>query len=271
MAALDSLEVPVRVRVPAPQSVRHAWEHVFVLQRTWTDQDLIEAVAAATSMSQVIRGLGLRAAGGNFRSVRGHMDRLGLSVAHFVPQERAFHPQVPLEQVLVERSTYKRAHLKRRLYAAGLKERRCELCGQGEEWHGKPMSLILDHVNGVFDDNRLENLRIVCPNCNATLDTHCGRNQRVRRPPRECGVCRRTFEPRVATQRFCGRECAGRRPRPESRISDRPPLDELRARIDAEGYAWIRAELGVSDNAVRKWFRAAGEEPPRRHGRRSDP
>lgn len=52
------------------------------------------------------------------------------------------------------------------------------MCGQGEEWNGKKMSLILDHINGVHNDNRLENLRIVCPNCNATLDTHCGKNNK---------------------------------------------------------------------------------------------
>ena len=49
--------------------------------------------------------------------------------------------------------------------------RRCELCGQTESWRGRTMALILDHVNGVPTDNRLENLRIVCPNCAATLDT----------------------------------------------------------------------------------------------------
>jgi len=48
---------------------------------------------------------------------------------------------------------------------------------QGEEWNGKKMSLILDHINGVWNDDRIENLRIVCPNCNAYLDTHCGKNK----------------------------------------------------------------------------------------------
>lgn len=74
---------------------------------------------------------------------------------------------------MVENSNYSRQSLKRRLYNTGLKERECELCGQGEEWMGKRMSLILDHINGINNDNRLENLRIVCPNCNATLPTHC--------------------------------------------------------------------------------------------------
>ena len=63
--------------------------------------------------------------------------------------------------------------MKNRLYDEGLKERKCELCGQDENWYGKKMSLILDHINGVNNDSRIENLRILCPNCNATLPTHC--------------------------------------------------------------------------------------------------
>lgn len=61
----------------------------------------------------------------------------------------------------------------RKIYEAGLKQRKCELCGQGEDWNGMKISLILDHINGINNDHRIENLRIVCPNCNATLDTHC--------------------------------------------------------------------------------------------------
>ena len=82
---------------------------------------------------------------------------------------------------IVEGSTYSRGRLKQGPYNAGLKTRRCELCGQDELWRGRPMSLILDHINGVPTDNRLENLRIVCPNCAATLETHCGRKKQDRR------------------------------------------------------------------------------------------
>ena len=61
------------------------------------------------------------------------------------------------------------------------------------------MALILDHINGVADDNRLENLQIVCPNCAATLDTHCGRANR--RPLEEypCERCGTAFRPRYRT------------------------------------------------------------------------
>jgi HNH endonuclease len=87
-----------------------------------------------------------------------------------------------------------RGSLKRRLYATGLKQRRCELCGQGEDWRGRPMALILDHINGVATDNRIENLRIVCPNCASTLDTHCGRNLRLIQD-RTCEECGASYRP----------------------------------------------------------------------------
>lgn len=67
-------------------------------------------------------------------------------------------------------------NIKKRLFKEGLKENVCELCGQDENWKGKKMSLILDHINGNNRDNRLKNLRIVCSNCDATLPTYKGRN-----------------------------------------------------------------------------------------------
>lgn len=121
------------------------------------------------------------------------------------------------------------------------------------------MSLILDHINGVRDDNRLENLRIVCPNCNATLDTHCGRS--ARREPRPCARCEALFQPRHGSQRHCSRDCGQRHDRrgralPGARRAERPPLDQLRAEIAEFGWVGTGRKYGVSDNAIRKWVRA---------------
>src|SRR5215203_1142759 len=128
----------------------------------------------------------------------------------------------PLETILVAGSTYSRGHLKERLFAAGVTHRRCESCGQDERWRGRRMALILDHVNGVADDHRLENLRILCPNCAATLETHCGRKNRLtfeaRGPAR--GAPRRSFRdtgtsataPRPVAGAGIGTACRDRRP-----------------------------------------------------------
>jgi hypothetical protein len=225
-----------------------------------------EAIAASVTWSGALRRLGMRPAGGNFRTLRRYAEEVwGISTAHFDESgDRRSGPRptrLPLEQLLVEGRPTNRRRLKERLYAAGMKERRCELCGQGELWQGRRMSLILDHVNGVADDNRLENLRIVCPNCNATLDTHCGRNLRVAPAAQSCRLCRVTFVPRRPGQRYCSPRCGRRhhrpaRPRPEARRVERPPHDELVALVRELGWSAVGRRFGVSDNAVRKWVRA---------------
>jgi hypothetical protein len=185
-----------------------------------------------------------------------------------------------LAKILVAGSTYARGNLKRRLFEEGLKERRCELCGQDESWRGRRMALILDHVNGIANDHRLENLRVVCPNCAATLDTHCGRNL-----PRErsCLGCGHVFPPKHIRQRYCTLECFNCRrtvrrgkapplaaaegvreqlavtstwgiPRPGRRRAERPFYEELILDVDELGYCAVGRMHGVSDNATRKWI-----------------
>jgi transposase-like protein len=205
-------------------------------------------------------------------TVRKYCARWGISTDHFDPEAvirehlaKRRLGAAPLAEIMVTGSTYPRVHLKRRLFADGLKERRCEMCGQGEEWRGARMGLILDHINGEADDHRLENLRILCPNCAATLDTHCGRKNRIRREPRPCGRCGREFFPRQDAQRYCSRACAGRWPRTSEshlhlRRVERPPYEQLLAEVEALGWSAVGRKYGVSDNAIRKWMRAYERE-----------
>jgi len=165
-------------------------------------------------------------------------------------------------------ATYSRAHLKARLFKQGLKARRCELCGQDETWQGRRMALILDHVNGVANDNRIENLQIVCPNCAATLDTHCGRQNRLERDPRTCLYCGAEFLPGYASQCYCSRYCGVRRKgngrgRPERRKVSRPPYTHLVREVRMLGYVGTGRRYGVSDNAIRKWLRQYDREQAR--------
>jgi hypothetical protein len=146
----------------------------------------------------------------------------------------------------------------------GLKRPVCELCGQGEIWRGRRMGLILDHVNGVRDDHRLQNVRIVCPNCNATLDTHCGRKNRLHVVERDCLLCGKPFRPKYERHQYCSRECGQRAsqpgPRPQIRRVERPPYEQLMAELAASNYSAVGRKYGVSDNAIRKWVRAYERE-----------
>jgi hypothetical protein len=218
-----------------------------------------EAVGASISFSEALRRLGMRPAGGNHMTLKKYVGIWALSTAHFDPGA-ARRPQrraTQLEDVLVAHSTYSRQSLKKRLYADGIKQRVCELCGQDEEWQGRRMALILDHINGVATDNRLENLQIVCPNCAATLETHCGRNVLL---SRECLVCREPFQPTDRRQRHCSASCSARTEPNRlravaARTVERPPYDQLMREIAETSWSAVGRKYGVSDNAVRKWVR----------------
>ena len=96
-------------------------------------------------------------------------------------------PVLPLEQILVEHSTYLNlASLKSRLLRAGLLKYHCSICGL-KEWLGKRLSLHLDHVNGVPDDNRLQNLRLLCPNCHSQTDTYGAKRLKQTHLCPDCG------------------------------------------------------------------------------------
>lgn len=87
-------------------------------------------------------------------------------------------PIFTLEEVMIENSTYPRHCLKSRIIETKLIEYCCACCGIGPEWMGKPMPLILDHINGINNDNRLENLRFVCSNCDTQLPTYKSKNRK---------------------------------------------------------------------------------------------
>jgi hypothetical protein len=241
---------------------------------SYTEQEARAAIAASKSWAESLRRLGLCTTGGAWRVLKKYADIWEIPTDHFDPEARRGdslrRKQRPLAEVLVEKSTYPRKDVKRRLLAEGLKEPRCELCGQGEIWQGRPMSMILDHINGVRDDHRLGNLRMVCPNCAATLDTHCGRRNRITRAKRRCRRCEKSFVPAYASQRYCSRSCGvrwdraepsrrrpGSRgiPAPSTRKVERPPYEKLMEEIEASSYLAVGRKYGVSDNAVRKWVR----------------
>lgn len=141
-------------------------------------------VSNSKSIKDILKTLNLRSAGGNFATIQQYIKKYNLDTTHFddpaqirLNALRSVQKDLTIDVLFCENSTISRATIKKYLFKYNLKQNICELCGQNDTWFGKKITLILDHINGVHNDNRLSNLRIVCPNCNATLDTHCGKNK----------------------------------------------------------------------------------------------
>jgi hypothetical protein len=218
-------------------------------------------VAKSTSVKEALQLLGLRAAGGNYRGFYAACDRLGLGIPAPAPGSFASRRFVvlPDEVVFCDNSSYhNRFYIKRRLIARGVPER-CAICGLGPEWNGSPLALQLDHVNGVFNDNRPENLRLLCPNCHSQTDTYAGRASKVAVVLPRCPDC-------TAIVRRSAKKCPECRgwlvkptapPAPPEKIAW--PADSILVAMISESSVLATGRaLGVSDNAVRKRLRNRG-------------
>jgi len=87
-------------------------------------------------------------------------------------KSQVFKIRVSDKKAFSKNSTFPRQHLKARILKKKLIEYICAICGIDSMWQNKPMPLILDHINGINNDNRLKNLRFVCSNCDSQLDTY---------------------------------------------------------------------------------------------------
>ena len=147
----------------------------------YTVNEETEAIEGAESLAGDMRALGRSPSSAGYRHLRGLVRNERLGTDHFKGEgwrkgvNGALRPAQPLSEVLVAGRLLNSAKLRKRLIAEGLKEEVCEACG-GRERMGEPIPLELEHTNGQRSDNRLENLRLLCPNSHSFTPTYRGRN-----------------------------------------------------------------------------------------------
>lgn len=157
-------------------------------KRSWTIEQLIKSVDESTSYRQVIAKLGLVPTGGNYEQIKKYIAEFNLPINHFRGKawskglQISKEPIYSLKEILVKNSNFQSFKLKKRLFKEGIKSVECELCHWSKKSSDGRIPLELDHINGDRHDNRIENLRVLCPNCHSMQPTHRGLNRRKKSP-----------------------------------------------------------------------------------------
>lgn len=161
-----------------------------------------------------------------------------------------------IEDIFIENSSSTPSVVRKKLLKYKLLEYKCAICANYGEHLNNPLTLQMDHINGINNDHRIENLRWLCPNCHSQTDTYsnkkrkyrtcaCGNNIITKRA-KKCARCQRASIPPPTTK--------------INWISD----EELKLLIESIPMLQIGKRLGVSDNAVRKRCISRGIEYPKR-------
>lgn len=149
-----------------------------------SDEQFVELLKKSSTISEVLFKLGYTVKGNSwgYSQVKRRMDDLNLDYSIFKGKSAVTKTNklnnVKKEDILKENCKHQRIVLRRYIIKNNLIPYKCAICGC-TEWQGKTLSLELDHINGINNDNRLENLRFLCPNCHSQTSTYGSRNQQL--------------------------------------------------------------------------------------------
>jgi transposase-like protein/5-methylcytosine-specific restriction endonuclease McrA len=231
--------------------------------RELTKQELEDFIERHSSFKNIFDELGMRGTGSSYNILKEVFENNDLDHTIFKKKDleirknqKGFN-RINNEDMFVENSNTSRSSVKRRILRETLIKYECSECGINDQWNGKTISLQLDHINGEGNDNRLENLRFLCPNCHSQTETFSGKHKKPKSKKSKhhpCIDCEKLI--------WLGSERCNSCYDKSRQIAERPDLDTLLELIVENGYRSVGRKYGVSDVAIRKWVKAYGVEPP---------
>lgn len=219
------------------------------MKREYAIDKLIENADKCVNMLDLCHKMGIENVGGeDYKEIRQLAQELGVELKFTYKRNVAYkvYPKLETKEILVENSPYKNAtSLKERLLREGLKEYRCERC-KNTEWEGVPIPLQIHHVNGVHNDNRIENIQLLCPNCHSLTDTYAGKNANKENSTKYNKTLSRKHINKNQWLELQEKRWANTHPSKETLCSVFKEVGSFRG---------VGKLYGVSDKAIAKWFK----------------
>ena len=214
----------------------------------YSRSQLEEAIADASSQADVIRKLGLRVNNGNYESIRYWALQYDLELPSYDSKNntRAAIKKNSYtdDEYFVENSRRSGPSTRKRLVSRGVKDE-CE-CGQGPVWNGQPLTLQIDHIDGNKFNNKIDNLRIICPNCHTQTKTYANNGTRAVAQYNYC-ECGKQINKLSARCNSCESKT-----RIGKTLIEFPPIEDIIAMVKETNWTKAAKEIGCSDNAIRK-------------------
>ncbi len=219
-------------------------------RRTYTEENLIEFVKSSKSWAELLRQCGYTNVGNN-KYIKKKLDEYKIDYTHIDNYvSTRLNIKYTIEELYCENSSHTSGtNLKKRIIKDFNFKLECNEC-KLSEWRGKPITIEVDHINGIHNDNRIENLQFLCPNCHSQTDTWRGRNKAiVEKIDNTCITCQKVIS------KGCLR-CDPCQKLSIRKVVDRPSFEELQDFLKTNSYVATGKKYGVSDNTIRKWIRA---------------
>ena len=234
-----------------------------IINRT-SDKEFENLLKQAHTWKELALLMGYKtASGGTINTIQRRAKRLNLDTSHFTSYSQHTNKHIPDEELFTKESNVAQTTVRRRMLQDETVPYRCAICDLGQIWNGKPLTLRLDHINGNNRDNRRENLRWVCPNCDSQLPTYSGKNayrykgkhKTVKPVKYFCSRCGKPLQSKPKKDTSYCSDCAKETKGIRTKRTFEYTRDELKDIVRNNPMTKAGKILNMSDNGVRKWLK----------------